>query len=95
MKTLTYKVKGYTAAYNPETEEVEQQVSFATVTSACPTPEIFDANYLIAEQVAVGEILVEGEFDLVPDSMWDELDAAYQSGYSEGYVEGVNGAYDQ
>lgn len=26
---------------------------------------------------------------------WDELDAAYQAGYAEGYTEGVNGAYDQ
>lgn len=29
------------------------------------------------------------------DSVWDELDAAYQSGYTEGYQEGVNTAYDQ
>lgn len=29
------------------------------------------------------------------NSVWDELDAAYQSGYNEGYAEGVNGAYDQ
>lgn len=29
------------------------------------------------------------------DSVWDELDAAYQSGYTEGYQEGVNSAYDQ
>lgn len=28
-------------------------------------------------------------------SVWDELDAAYQQGYHEGYVEGVNTAYDQ
>lgn len=28
-------------------------------------------------------------------TVWDELDAAYQSGYSEGYQEGVNGAYDE
>lgn len=26
---------------------------------------------------------------------WDDLDAAYQAGYAEGYTEGVNGAYDQ
>lgn len=29
------------------------------------------------------------------DSVWDELDAAYQEGYEEGYTEGVNSAYDQ
>lgn len=28
-------------------------------------------------------------------TVWDELDAAYQSGYTEGYQEGVNTAYDQ
>ena len=28
-------------------------------------------------------------------SVWDELDAAYQKGYDEGYTEGVNSAYDQ
>lgn len=29
------------------------------------------------------------------ESVWDELDAAYQAGYDEGYMEGVNSAYDQ
>jgi hypothetical protein len=29
------------------------------------------------------------------DSVWDELDAAYQAGYHEGYTEGVNSAYEQ
>jgi len=28
-------------------------------------------------------------------TVWDELDAAYQTGYDEGYQEGVNGAYDE
>lgn len=28
-------------------------------------------------------------------TVWDELDAAYQSGYNDGYQEGVNTAYDQ
>lgn len=34
--------------------------------------------------------------DPVPEepTVWDELDAAYQSGYTEGYQEGVNTAYD-
>jgi hypothetical protein len=51
---------------------------------------------------------VDGEYILDPlpepeqpepapsgDSVWDELDAAYQAGYHEGYTEGVNSAYDQ
>lgn len=29
------------------------------------------------------------------DSVWEELDGAYQAGYQEGYTEGVNSAYDQ
>lgn len=28
-------------------------------------------------------------------SVWDELDAAYQTGYDAGYQEGVNTAYDE
>lgn len=28
-------------------------------------------------------------------TVWDELDAAYESGYTEGYQEGVNTAYDE
>ena len=31
----------------------------------------------------------------VEGSVWDELDAAYTSGYEEGYTKGVNTAYDQ
>lgn len=68
----------------------------------CKTQAIFDANYPIAEKEAVGEIIVEGEFDPepeIPESgdvvTWDELDAAYEAGYDEGYTEGVNSAYDQ
>ena len=51
----------------------------------CKTQADLDANYPIAEKEAVGEILVEGEFDPEPEteteaSVWDELDAAYQEG---------------
>ena len=66
----------------------------------CKTQAHYDINYPLAEKEAVGEIIVEGEFDpeLVPTGepvTWDELDAAYQAGYDAGYTEGVNGAYDQ
>lgn len=37
----------------------------------------------------------EPEPPVEESSVWDELDAAYQAGYNEGYMEGVNGAYDQ
>ena len=67
----------------------------------CDTQASFDANYPIAEREAIpGTIEVSGEFDPEPVPTgdvvtWDELDEAYQSGYNEGYTEGVNGAYDQ
>lgn len=31
----------------------------------------------------------------VAKTVWDELDEAYQSGYNDGYAEGVNSVYDQ
>lgn len=103
MKILTYKIVGYTRVYNPETEEVEQHESIATVVAECRTQANFDAAYPIAEKEAIpGSIEVSGEFDPEPgtpsgddSSVWDDLDAAYQEGYDEGYTEGVNSAYDQ
>lgn len=36
------------------------------------------------------------ELEPTPEpTVWDELDAAYQAGYTEGYQEGVNTAYDE
>ena len=69
---------------NPDIEQF-----FADKAFTCNTQDIFDANYPIAEKEAVGEIIVEGEFD--PESepaptptgepvTWDDLDAAYQEG---------------
>lgn len=103
MKKITYQIEGYTEVYNPETEAVEKQASIATVEVLCENQAQFDDCYATAEKVAVGEIIVEGEFDPEPEptpsggdtAVWDELDAAYQSGYDEGYTEGVNSAYDQ
>ena len=56
------------------------------------------------EEVAKAEA-DNGEYTIVDDgkpepapveeSVWDELDGAYQAGYHEGYTEGVNSAYDQ
>lgn len=47
----------------------------------------------IAEQEAAAQ--PETESSQNGESVWDELDAAYQAGYAEGYAEGVNSAYDQ
>lgn len=65
-------------------EEIEITLSQKSI--LCRTQEIFDANMPIAQAEAYnGEITVEGEFDPEPeapseDSVWDELDAAYQRG---------------
>lgn len=64
--------------------EVEVILNDASI--ECKNQASFDANYPIAEKEAWnGEISVEGEFDPEPenpagDSVWDELDAAYQRG---------------
>lgn len=63
MKRLFYKIEGYTDVYNPETEKVEQRVSLADVTVECATQDEFDVAYSNAKEQAVGEIIVEGEFD--------------------------------
>lgn len=65
MKKLVYKIEGYTDVYNPDAEKVEQKEILATVTVECKTQADFDANYPIAEKEAVGEIIVEGEFEEV------------------------------
>lgn len=48
-----------------------------------------------AEEIAQQEKDLEEQSKPVKEpTVWDELDAAYQSGYTEGYQEGVNTAYD-
>ena len=73
MKKLTYEIEGYTSVYNQETEEVEQKLTLSTVIAECNTQSEFDANYAIAEKSAVGEIVVEGEFDPVAEPTADEV----------------------
>ena len=46
---------------NPSIEQILQDAYIE-----CKTQAIFDANYPIAEKEAVGEIIVEGEFDSEP-----------------------------
>ena len=43
MKKLIYKIEGYTGVYNPETEKLEQQLSFAEMIVENPTEEDIDA----------------------------------------------------
>lgn len=86
MKTIKYKVLQSTINHgteeNPDIEQIILDVEIK-----CPTQASYDANYPIAEKEAVGEIIVEGEFDPEPapepsddSAVWDELDAAYQEG---------------
>ena len=64
--------------------------SFANEIGALPYYEGADVGSVYAPPQP------EPEPDPEPElSVWDELDAAYQQGYHEGYVEGVNTAYDQ
>ena len=48
-----------------------------------------------AEEIKAQEEALKPEPTPSGDSIWDELDEAYQAGYHEGYTEGVNSAYDQ
>lgn len=64
-KIIKYKFSS--CDVNNSTEEnpnVEQVVFDKEI--YCATQAIFDENYLIAESEAVGEIIVEGEFDDEP-----------------------------
>lgn len=97
MQRIKYRVLGYMDSYNPDTEETEQ----VEVLSHVDIPYSAD-NLAIAQRDAYnGEYTIEDDEQPEPedtesgDSVWDELDAAYQAGYEEGYTEGVNSAYDQ
>lgn len=68
----------------------------AATVDALPEGDISD--YLYVDGQYVYDPLPEPEQpEPAPsgDSVWDELDGAYQAGYQEGYTEGVNSAYDQ
>lgn len=88
MKVIKYKF--LSAEINHGTKEepnIEQVILNAAI--ECPTQAVYDANIPIAEAEAIPGTLdldPEGKFDPEPeptpsgDSVWDELDAAYQRG---------------
>ena len=88
MKIIKYKF--LSAEINHGTEEepnIEQIILDKSI--KCPTQAIYDVNLPIAEAEAIPDTLDRdplGEFDPEPepapsgDSVWDELDAAYQRG---------------
>lgn len=53
------------------------------------------AKECTAAEIKAQEEAMKPEPAPTEDSVWDDLDAAYQRGYNEGYTEGVNSAYDQ
>lgn len=55
---------------NPDIEQV-----FADVEIECASQAILEANMQIAENEAVGEITVTGEFEPVPETTEDVLNA--------------------
>ncbi|MBR4291672.1 MAG: hypothetical protein IKT52_13710 [Oscillospiraceae bacterium] len=83
------------SVYNPETNAIEDKECLVGV----ERPHSED-NLEIAKTDAYNgepDIYDDGQPEPSPveNSVWDELDAAYTSGYEEGYTEGVNTAYDQ
>lgn len=77
MKVLTYKIEGYMSVYNPNTEEVEQQLSLAEVTVENPTDE----------QIAqAAEIAYNGEYTIEDDGQPDPADTPSQLDVIEAQV---------
>lgn len=76
MKKLIYQMEGYTGVYNPETEEVEQQLSLAKVIMENPS----EADIARAAEIAYnGEYTVEDDGQPEPvtdESRIAELEAA-------------------
>lgn len=58
MKKIIYKIEGYTGVYNPETEKLEQQLSFAEMVVENPTDEDIAK---IAETAYNGEYTIEDD----------------------------------
>ena len=67
----------------------------AIIVDKLPDGDFHDYLYLNGEYVYDPLPRPEPVKPPAEESVWDELDAAYQAGYDAGYVEGVNSAYDQ
>lgn len=82
MKKLIYQVVGYTSVCtNEETGEIEQRAVLSQVTVENPT----EADIAKAAEIAHnGDYIIEDDGEpenpVDGDSVWDELDAAYQEG---------------
>lgn len=67
----------------------------AIIVDALPDGDYTDYMYINGEYVYDPLPKPEQPEPIEEPTVWDELDAAYQAGYTEGYQEGVNSAYDQ
>ncbi|MBQ3529530.1 MAG: hypothetical protein IJA47_03450 [Oscillospiraceae bacterium] len=77
MKVLTYKIEGYMSVFNPETKEVEQQLSLAEVTIENPSDE----------QIAqAAEKAYNGEYTIEDDGQPDPADTPSQLDVIEAQV---------
>ena len=65
----------------------------AVAVETLPDGDIADYLYVSGEYVY--DPLPEPEEPTPESTVWDELDGAFQAGYNEGYMEGVNSAYDE
>lgn len=74
MKKLFYKIEGYTSVYNTETGKVEQRMSVSDVAVECATADEFDNAYSKAIAQAIGEIIVEGEFETAEPTVTERID---------------------
>ena len=66
----------------------------AIIVDELPEGNLQDYLYINGEYVYEPLPKPEQPEPVEDPTVWDELDAAYQSGYTEGYQEGVNTAYD-
>lgn len=71
MKIIKYKFLSEINRGTLEDPVIEQVFKDAEI--QCANQVIFDANYPIAENEAVGEITVDGEFEAEPESTDDVL----------------------
>lgn len=88
MKIIRYQIMTEVNRGTEESPIIELIIQTAEI--ACPTQAAFDANYPIAEKEAVGEIIVEGEFDeeVIEPTQLDRVESqvaylAMMTGYEE------------
>ena len=84
MKIIKYKFLSCQINHGTEEEPDFEQI-LLDKSVICQTKASYDINYSIAEKEAVGEIIIEDDFnpDPVPTpslDIWAELDSAYASG---------------